>query len=550
MRRLYVSLILIATVTGNAIGQKPLVDSLKKQLLNHTREDSVRVTLLVQLSNAEMYDHPGEAGSYALQARDISERIKYGEGLAIAYRLLGNSFWAQANHSSALSNFLKGMKVADSINSQQVQADLLANMGMVYNDMNDYRSALNYYKASLTKQVELKNSLREGVMRLNVGNGFYRLKKYDSSLVFYRQSEEILNKLKNTRSVIDLLYLGIGDVYSEQGQYDEALRYYYKSKNSSDTTRHHRSMVHARLSIARVLMAKNQYVAADKELLECLALAKEVHLKTYIRDCLELLYQSANAQKRPTQAFEYFKLFSMYKDSIQNSSETSRIASLQLEYEMQKKKLEIDVVKKDAQLRAEEFEFKNSMLTSSIIGLLLIAIFLGFTFRSLYVQKSLNTQLSDRNVEINRQRSELLQQRDEVIALNEQIRAQQNEVILQRDRLAEKNQNIETLHQQMTKTNLTLEEMVNRRTAALEEQRKRLEEYAYINAFKLRGPVANINGIVELLKKETSADEEEKMIGYLKKSSTELDHVIRSISDTLQHGITAYEKQNTKHGNS
>ncbi len=548
MRKSFLFFIIIG-FNSIAFSQKKLVDSLGNLLHSHLQEDSLRVALLVQLATAEMYDHPTSAGNYAAQALTISEKIKYGEGLAISYRLIGNSFWAQANQSAALDNFLKGMKIADSINSEQIQADLMGNLGMVYNDMNDYSSALKFYKASLAKQIELKNRLREAIMRLNVGNGYYRLKNADSSLFYYNQSLVMLHQLKGTRTIIDLANIGIGDVYADLRKYDEALLFYNKGKFSSDTTRHHRAMVHSRMSIAKVLMAQNQFAAAEKELRECLKFAQEVHLKTYVRDCYDLLYKSAQAQGHAAQSFDYFKLYNSCKDSIQNASEVSRIASLHLEYEMQKKKLEIDVLKKESQIQTEEIKLKNTLLTMSAVVLLLIAAFLFFTFRGFRIQKSLSIQLADRNKEINQQRTELERQRDEVIALNKEIRVQQNEAIAQRDSLAQKNQSIETLHRQVSSNNQNLEELVAGRTAILQEQLKRLEEYAYINAFKLRGPVANIVGIVTLLKKETSTEEEIKMVGYLRKSSDELDHVIRTISETLQHGITAYEKQNTANGN-
>ncbi len=519
-----------------------MVDSLGKLLQAHPMEDSVRVSILVQLATTEMYDHPAIAGNHASEARTISEKIQYGEGLALAYRLLGNAFWAQANQSAALYNFLKGMKIADYIHAEQIQADLLGNLGMVYNDMSDYSSALRYYKASLVKQVDLKNKLREAVMRLNVGNGYYRLKKSDSSLFFYNQSMAILSQLKNTRTIVDLLNLGIGDVYADLGKYDEALKYYYKGQKSSDTTHHHRTMVHSRVSIARVFIAQHQYNSADKELLECLTLAKEVGMKTYIRDCLELLSQSAIAQGQTAAAFDYFKIFTAYKDSIQNAAEQSRIASLQLEYEMQKKSLEINVLKKDAEIQEEEIKFKNTLLTTSAIILVLITLFLVYLFRNFRIQKSISIRLADSNAQIIKQRTELEKQRDEAVALNAEIRSQQNESISQRDILIKKNQDIESLHRQTKETNQNLELMVAKRATALQEQHKRLEEYAYINAFKLRGPVANIIGIVELMEKGISPDEERKMVEYLKKSTTDLDTVIRSISDTLHYGIIAYEK--------
>ncbi|HTH56078.1 MAG TPA: tetratricopeptide repeat protein [Cyclobacteriaceae bacterium] len=532
-------------IASLAVGQKKLVDSLNSLLNTHHQADSIRVSVLLQLANSEMYDHPAVAGKYAQEALAISNAIRYGEGIALSYRMLGNSFWAQANQLAALDNFLKGMKVADSVDSKQIQADLMGNLGMVYNDMSDYSSALKYYKASLSKQMELKNRRREGIMRLNVGNGFYHLKSPDSALYYYNQSIALFSQLKDTRMVIDLATIGVGEVYALQEKYDDAIAYFTRAKRSSDTTRNHRTMVHSRMAIAKVFIAMHQYPAADKELSECLALAKEVHLKTYIRDVYDLLYQSAEAQGKTAKAFDNFKMFTSYKDSIQNTAEASRIASLQLEYEMQKKSLEINVLKKEAQIQEEEIKLKSNLLITGSTVLVLMAAFLFVTFRGFRLQKSLSGQLADRNAEITRQRSELERQRDDVIAINEEIKGQQEEAIAQRDSLAAQNESIETLHNRVKETSHGLEELVAKRTAILQEQYKRLEEYAHINAFKLNGPVADINEIVELLKNEKAEVKEQQLISHLKKVSKDLDQVIRSISETLQHGITAYEKQTT-----
>src|SRR5260221_9309461 len=178
-------LLLLSIIHGKNFGQNRHIDSLKEQLSEHPLDDTVRVSLLIQLATDETYDHPLLSGNYAFEASTISEKINYPKGVALAYRLLGNSFWSQANKSAALDHFLRALKIADSIHNPQIQADLMGNLGMVYNDMGDYEKALSYYRASLAKQIELKNKLREAIMRLNVGNGHYRLKHYDSALVNY-----------------------------------------------------------------------------------------------------------------------------------------------------------------------------------------------------------------------------------------------------------------------------------------------------------------------------------------------------------------------------
>ena len=106
MKRVFILIFYIFFVTIVLSQQRP-IDSLKQLLANHSATDSIRVIVLNQLANEEMYDHPVEAGNYAFEAKTLSEKINYQSGLAVAYRLLGNAFWSQANQTAALDNFLK-----------------------------------------------------------------------------------------------------------------------------------------------------------------------------------------------------------------------------------------------------------------------------------------------------------------------------------------------------------------------------------------------------------------------------------------------------------
>jgi ligand-binding sensor domain-containing protein len=118
---------------------------------------------------------------------------------------------------------------------------------------------------------------------------------------------------------------------------------------------------------------------------------------------------------------------------------------------------------------------------------------------------------------------EIAAQRDELIALNEELRSSQEEVMSQRDQIAKINEN--------------LEQIVADRTQTLEEQNKRLAEYAFINAHKLRGPLASILGIIGLLAIEKDDDRKQNLLDLLQKSSSELDEVVHSINRMLEEGF-------------
>lgn len=110
----------------------------------------------------------------------------------------------------------------------------------------------------------------------------------------------------------------------------------------------------------------------------------------------------------------------------------------------------------------------------------------------------------------------------EIQRKTEEIQAQNEEIMAQAEEIKGINENLEML--------------VHQRTAELERKNKALEEYAFINAHKLRSPLASILGLINLISK-TNLDDEAKLINqHLRHRANELDDIIRSITEAIERG--------------
>lgn len=105
---------------------------------------------------------------------------------------------------------------------------------------------------------------------------------------------------------------------------------------------------------------------------------------------------------------------------------------------------------------------------------------------------------------------------------SEEIQAQNEEIMAQAEEIKGINENLEML--------------VHQRTAELEKKNKALEEYAFINAHKLRSPVASILGLVNLLNKSELNDDCKVINRHLLNSADELDDIVRSITKAIERG--------------
>jgi tetratricopeptide (TPR) repeat protein len=525
MRVCYFMLFFVATCY--AVAQNPYADSLKKVLSEHPQQDTIRVKTLNLLAFETHFSYPTECIKYSQEARDLAERIHYNEGLARSYRFTGLAHWTRSQYSLAINYFLKGLTIADSLNYQQTKADILGNIGLVQNGMGNPEAAIPYFEKSLIEQRKLKNTKREVIVLNSLGDCYYLLQQFKRALTVY---EESLAKGKPINVLVETNHRNIGMVYESLGLFDSAMSHYQASMMISVQLKEKREMSSVKKSLASTYLKMNNTTAAERLAKESVQIAKEANFRALLRDGYLLLSEITSHQGKQTEALNYYKLHVAYKDSIQNLTETSKVAALQMDYEVQKKQIEITSLQKDAALNKEELLRKNTLLVSAIAILSIFAVSLFFIIKSYRFQKSLNVLLT--------------QQNQKVVSLNEEIKAQQEQVVKQRDILIEKNLNIQNLHNQLKETNDNLEKIVAQRTAALKEQNKRLEEYAFLNAHDLRGPVARILGIINLLQMNHLTEDKPLLLSHLKKTSMELDQITRSISDSLHSGISAYDENN------
>lgn len=153
--------------------------------------------------------------------------------------------------------------------------------------------------------------------------------------------------------------------------------------------------------------------------------------------------------------------------------------------------------------------WKTSAFYVFVIGLFFISAYGLIKFRE---RKLLEDKLI-LEAKVEERTREIQQKTEEIQAQNEEIMAQAEEI-----------QGI----------NENLEMLVKQRTAELEKKNKALEEYAFINAHKLRSPVASILGLVNLLAKSGQKDDTTVIREHLKHSADKLDAIVRSITKAIE----------------
>ena len=98
------------------------------------------------------------------------------------------------------------------------------------------------------------------------------------------------------------------------------------------------------------------------------------------------------------------------------------------------------------------------------------------------------------------------------------------------------NEEIKIQAAEIKSINEHLEEIVKARTEELENKNKALEDYAFINAHKLRSPVASILGLMNLINKMELNEDTKMVVKHLQDSTNKLDTIVSDITIAIEKG--------------
>ncbi|WP_333819545.1 two-component regulator propeller domain-containing protein [Ohtaekwangia sp.] len=146
-----------------------------------------------------------------------------------------------------------------------------------------------------------------------------------------------------------------------------------------------------------------------------------------------------------------------------------------------------------------------------------------------------NEEISKINTELMIREEEIKVQNEELAARNNELVSKQEEIASQRDLLAEQNQKLNEARETIEAHNQILDLEVRERTKELVAYNHQLEQFAFIAAHNLRGPVARILGLGQVMELSQNKPDDERIIfNKLIITTQELDRVVKDLNTILE----------------
>lgn len=483
-------LLMFLLATLEVSGQEAFPDSLQNRFANR-QQDSTLVDELNKTAGEYLRTNPNITRTIASLALETSTKIRYVRGYARALTVMGNAYWYEGVYEFAQNYYLLAARQYQSIQDSVGLGQAYNNIGEVYKKLREYEKALVYLLKS--KDLKKRDTASHALTLYNIGELYIHLNRAEEAKSYIDQSLLIAQKTHNQR-VIAFDYWSLGALKKQEKDFNAALRYYFDAQKIWNSLGEIRSLIQTSQEIADIYREQKRYDEAEKHLLEAMRLASRIkvadlQVNTYLR-----FSQLDSLRGNYPRALLYLSRHNALKDSVYNLLKAEQIARLQTIYEtetreQENKQLRSEKILKDAQLDAQRIT-----LTAISIGLILAGILAWFLYR----------------------------QRKKIMVQKEAIEIQAVALLKLNEELVELNRN--------------LEGRIDQRTSQLTVQNQRLTEYTFINAHKLRAPVASILGLINLLQ-QVKPEEKEAILAHLKTCGEQLDTIIHEVSRNLEAAI-------------
>jgi tetratricopeptide (TPR) repeat protein len=304
------------------------------------------------------------------------------DALRKTYEFLGITYGLKGELEKGFEWAQKGLAESQKRNDSIGMAFPLTIIGDLYQIMEDYPMALEYYYAS-----SALGGNQDTYLSAQMATVHSALYHYDSALYYYQKAY-----VRDTGN--RYFQMVLGEIYLQQKRYKEALLTLQKAVPFLKSTNGRKELIRVLLDIAKVYLAQKNYPEALPYAQEGLALAQTTGARQYKAIGLKMLSTIYEGMGMGKSAFVYLKQYISLKDSLLNNQFKAKLFAYKSTVENEKKLAQIAWLNKEKLVSRQQLKIKQqqlqraSLLKEILIGGSLALVLLGIiVFRNLSLKR-------------------------------------------------------------------------------------------------------------------------------------------------------------------
>ncbi|HLF65798.1 MAG TPA: tetratricopeptide repeat protein [Saprospiraceae bacterium] len=378
---------------------------------------------------------------YYQLAINTFQEVRDSSSLCDAYLRCGNVYNTMGNHDLAIHSYLQSIRICEAIGNDEYTAYNYGSIGIVHDKQGNYPKAEEYFLKALDQFRTLNNIYGQVGAFNNLGILYKNMKDYQKSADAYAQSLILADSIDNRRGVLSA-HTNLGILNVQMGLHENALTHCKIGLQLAREFQVKESISDNLNWMSRAQMGLEDYPNALINANEALILAQEVQSLEKQRDAnltLSEIYQALGGFDR---SLEYFKAYTVVKDSLFNSERSKQISELQTIYETEKKNKEIQLLEKNAEIDSIR---KTRLWTG--LGLSLIAGFLLVYGQWMRRVRDKKIHVQEKELEVQRRKTAEL----EMEKVSRELDFKKQELVAKALQLARKNEFLQSLNTEVDK---------------------------------------------------------------------------------------------------
>lgn len=495
-------LLLFTVHSVSAIQNDSIINLLEKKLQTEAFKQEKKVKEYLELCSKLYPESPTDALFYVNAIGKKLESSEDQTGKAYILSKKGTFYWLQGIYDASLKSYFEALNLFEQENNTVEVIKTLNNIGETYKKQRDYSQSAKFIKLALSKSKDIDDFSSELIL-VNLGQLFMLKENYDSANYYLNQTLSRDSLSAQTSGFMNL-YKGI--VSRESSQNDSALYFLQQSLIYWEDINYGRGIVETKIEIANIYISRNYILKAKQYLKD----AERIALKVNSLDLLLKIYQTKidifKIKGNKDSLIFYFDKYVQIKDSIFSSESRAEINKLSIQYNLAEKE------KESYKSALEQSELANKIeKRTQFLILVLVALIISFVF--IFYLRNKSNQLKSAHLKLSEQKKEIEEKQKKI---------------------ASKSLDLAKVNSELHKLNNNLEKRVMERTQKLNERNRQIAEFTYYNSHKLRAPVANVLGLINVMELTKDGKIDPIVLIHLKTSALELDKVIFNLKNLLE----------------
>lgn len=368
-----------------------------KQVIETAESYSLRVEGYQTLS--DYADNPQEGLDYALKGYELATQNNFIFQKGQLANSLGIWYYAVGDFEQTLNYFYKAQEAFETLQDTTAMARSYNNIGLILSDLGQLQETIKYHKMSLAIKKSINDSIGMANSYSNLGLAYEALDSLDIALDYYKKALKIDLKAGDSYDLYTI-YSNIGQNYFKRKQYDSTTLYYNKAIMLSDEIDNKFNKAELLRDYGALDAAQKEFERAIEKYNAGLRLAKEIQAQIVIRDCylgLSDIYEQLDDVNR---AFNYYVKYDSVNDLIFNAEQSEKIASIEQNYKIQRGQKEIELLRKEAEIKDLRLRNNTYLLYSLGAAVLLIVAIVILQYRKNIYKTRTNKLLKKQHDEI------------------------------------------------------------------------------------------------------------------------------------------------------